>query len=390
LTVQGGATLEVSGGTYGQAIHAEGGKIIIQGQNTHVTAKNGTSLGVVRSGHTLSGYGGLGTVELNDGAKLTATRIDGTLIVNGKEGTLISGDNTAPSAYTVSGKVIDEANRPVANASVQLAPTGTAAIPAVMTDSNGKYTIKNVPAGSYTIQVSKVGYTSASTLQQVTVSGDLTAQDYTLTPIQYDVYVAGTRVTGANMKNVLNSTTGTTGTPTVVYTPAEGETPQTLTLNGVNITNTSSDTSATHHSGIEASDNLIIALEGDNNTISGNGHAINMKNDGTLTITGPGSLEASSNSGQTTVYTNGDVTINGGAKITATNTSTDLGDAFDLGTSNHNLTISDSDTEVIAQKTKGNQVAINHVATLTVNDGAKLTAQSNGTAISCDTLAFDD
>ena len=206
----------------------------------------------------------------------------------------------------------------------------------------------------------------------------------TLSLIKYDVYVNGTQVTGINKDNVLSDS----GTPTVVYTPAEGGTPQTLTLNGVNITNTSSDTSATHHSGIEASDNLIIDLEGDNNTISGSGHAINMTNDGALTITGPGSLKASSDSGQTTVYTKGNVTINGGAKIIATNTSGGNGDVFDLGNSEnkHTLTIIGTGTQVIAQKTAGSAVAINHISTLTVNGDATLTAQSNGTAISCDTF----
>ena len=179
------------------------------------------------------------------------------------------------------------------------------------------------------------------------------------------------------MKNVLNSTTGT---PTVVYTPAEGETPQTLTLNGVNISNVSNN-------GISASNDLTITLSG-SNVISGSGHAINMTS-GALTITGPGSLQVSSDSGQTTVYTDGDVTINGGAKITATNTSGGNGDVFDLGNSNtkHNLTITGNGTQVTAQKTVGSEVAINHISTLTVNDGAMLTAQSNGTAISCTTFS---
>ena len=99
-------------------------------------------------------------------------------------------------------------------------------------------------------------------------------------------------------------------------------------------------------------------------------------------------MEASSNSGQTTVYTNGDVTIKGGAKITATNTSGGNGDVFDLGNSEnkHTLTITGTGTQVIAQKTAGSAVAINHISTLTVNGDATLTAQSNGTAISCDTF----
>ena len=209
----------------------------------------------------------------------------------------------------------------------------------------------------------------------------------TLSLIKYNVYVNGTQVTGINKDNVLNDSN-----QTVKYTPAseDGRTPQMLTLNGVNITNTSFDTSATHDSGIEASDNLTITLNGNSNNISGSGHAINMTS-GALTITGPGSLQVSSDSGQTTVYTKGDVTINGGAKITATNISGSSGDVFDLGDSNdkHTLTITGNGTQVTAQKTVGSEVAINHISTLTVNDGAMLTAQSKGTAISCTTFSPD-
>ena len=304
---------------------------------------------------------------------------------------LTNNEASASTGFKISGTVKD-GQKIVEGASVQLAPTDTANASAVISTSttteSGTYSFSNVPAGNYTITASKEGY-SASTgaLVNVTVSNAnvTTGTDLTLSLIKYNVYVNGTQVTGINKDNVLNDSN-----QTVKYTPAseDGRTPQMLTLNGVNITNTSSDTSATHHSGIEASDNLIIALEGDNNTISSSGHAINMTNDGALTITGPGSLKASSDSGQTTVYTNGDVTINGGAKITATNTSGGNGDVFDLGNSNtkHNLTITGNGTQVTAQKTDGNAVAINHISTLTVNGGATLTAQSNGTAISCDTF----
>lgn len=372
LTIKDGATVTSKGGTSGQAIHAGGGKIVIQDSNTAVNAVNGSSRGVIRSGVP----GNYGTVEINDGAKLTASHIDGTLVINGQNGDLSNNEASAPAItkYTISGKIIDETNQPIAKASVQLAPTGTAAIPAVMTDSDGKYTIENVPAGTYTIQASKDGYTS-STSRSVTVeSADVTDTNLTLSLIKYNVYVNGTQVTGINKDNVLNDSD-----QTVKYTPAseDGTTPQKLTLNGANIVNGSNN-------GIKAFSDLTITLSG-SNVISGSGHAINMTN-GALTIIGPGSLEASSDSGQTTVYTDGDVTIKGGAKITATNTSSGNGDVFDLGDSKHNLTITGNGTQVTAQKTEGNEVAINHVATLTVNDGATLTAQSNGTAISCDTF----
>ena len=183
------------------------------------------------------------------------------------------------------------------------------------------------------------------------------------------------------MNNVLG-VTNANGTPTVTYEPNTNV----LTLNGVAITNTSTSTS-----GIQASANLTIALIGENNTISGSGHAIYMTN-GTLTITGPGSLNASSSSGQTTIYTqgSGDVIINGGAQITAENTSNGMGDAIHLEESNKNLTVTGNGTQLIARKTEGKQTAINGVDTLAVSDGATLTAQSNGTAISSTTFSADE
>ena len=386
LTIKGGATVTSKGGTSGQAIHAGGGKIVIQDSNTAVNAVNGSSRGVIRSGVP----GNYGTVEINDGAKLTASHIDGTLVINGQNGDLSNNEASAPAItkYTISGKIIDETNQPIAKASVQLAPTDTADASAVISTSttteSGTYSFSNVPAGNYTITASKEGY-SASTGAPVNVTVSnanvTTGTDLTLSLIKYNVYVNGTQVTGINKDNVLSDTN-----QTVKYTPAseDGITPQKLTLNGVNISNTTISSY-----GIEASNDLTITLSG-SNVISGSGHAINMTS-GALTITGPGSLQVSSDSGQTTVYTKGDVTINGGAKITATNISGSSGDVFDLGDSNdkHTLTITGNGTQVTAQKTVGSEVAINHISTLTVNDGAMLTAQSKGTAISCTTFSPD-
>lgn len=403
LTINNGAKVSAPSGQSGQSFHVDtsNGRIIITGAGTKVNAIDSAyKRGIVRSGiinDDDKSYNG--TIEVSDGAKLQATQIEGTLIVDGENSSLDSNKNEVSlnpvKKYVVSGKVTDGTSD-IVGASVQLcSTTGTANAGAsavistsATTESDGTYRFSNVPAGNYTITASKEGYsasTGASVNVTVSNSNVTTGTALTLSLIKYDVYVNGTQVTGINKDNVLSDS----GTPTVVYTPAEGGTPQTLTLNGVNITNTSSDT---HHSGIEASDNLIIALEGDNNTISGSGHAINMTNDGALTITGHGSLKASSDSGQTTVYTKGNVTINGGAKIIATNTSGGNGDVFDLGNSEnkHTLTITGTGTQVIAQKTAGSAVAINHISTLTVNGDATLTAQSNGKDISCTTFSVNN
>lgn len=379
ITIKGGANIIAPGGYNGQSIHlqAENKEIIITGSNTVVNAIDSTrSTGIVRCGNEYNGDDNKGIIRVNDGATLNATKIEGTLLINGKTGSLTNDKAEASVTYTVSGTV-KNGDTPVADASVQLCTTGTDATTSVIatstTDSNGEYRLTGISEGSYTIKASKNEYDVWS--EAIQINADSTSKNITLTQsATYNVWVGGTQVTSANKDNVLNDANAT-----VKYTPADEGTAQKLTLNGMSITNTS-------QIGITASNDLTIALSGENN-ISGSAHAIEMTN-GTLTITGPGSLNASSNSGQTTVYTNGNVTIKGGAKITATNTSGGNGDVFDIGNSEnkHTLSVTGTGTQVTAQKTVGSEVAINHISTLTVNDGATLTAQSNGTAISCDTF----
>ena len=347
ITIQGGAKVTAPCGQDGQSIHLneDNKEIIITGEDTEVTASNGSNskAGEIRCGaSSYSSNTYTGTIQLNDRAKLTATTINGTLKVNGTVQNNPVSPVTAPSTtsgYTVSGKVIDSNSQPIAGASVQLScSTDTAT-----TAEDGTYRLSDIPNGTYTITASKTGYNATSGTTQVTVRGsNVTEKNITLTPVSYGISVQGTPVTGANMNNVL-------GDGTVTYTPDTN----TLTLNRVNITNTTENTS-----GIKASNDLTIALIGENNTISGSGHAIHMTN-GTLTITGPGSLNASSDSGQTTIYAGGNVIINSGAKITAINTSTSNGDAIHLyDTTNKNLTITGNNTQVIAQKS-GSATAIN-------------------------------
>ena len=383
ITIKDGAKVTAACGQDGQSIHlnSNGEEIIITGSNTEVNASNSTN----RKGEIRCGYSETkdttctGLIQLNDGAKLTASIINGTLKINGrdeKRGDI--GDVTAsPTTYTVSGTVTDSSSTPIAGATVQLCTTGTDAttsvIPTSTTDSNGKYSFTNVSEGSYTIKASKNGYDVWS--EDIQINGNITSKDITLTQsTTYNVWVGGTQVTSANMNNVL-------GNGTVIYTPATTTEAQKLTLNGMSITNTS-------QIGITASNDLTISLSGENK-ISSSAHAIEMTN-GTLTITGPGSLNASSSSGQTTIYAKGNVEINGGAKITATNTGESVGDVIDLYGSNDNLTITGNVTQVVAQKTTGSATAINHIGTLTVNNGATLLVQSNGTAISCTTLSHSN
>ena len=390
ITIKDGAKVTAPCGQDGQSIHlnSNGKEIIITGSNTEVNASNSTN----RKGEIRCGYSArkdttcTGLIQLNDGAKLTASIINGTLKINGQDNSSSSNEidevTASSTTYTVSGAV-KNGNTPVVGASVQLRATdtsaGTEVIPtSTTTDDTGAYTFSNVPNGTYTITVSKDGYTAelSELSKAITVNRQNGTQDFSITPIPYNISVKGIPVTGANKDNVLNDATAT-----VKYTPANGETAQKLTLNGMSITNTS-------QVGITASNDLTIALSGENK-ISSSAHAIEMTS-GTLTITGPGSLNASSSSGQTTIYAKGNVEINGGAKITATNTGESVGDVIDLYGSNDNLTITGNGTQVVAQKTTGSATAINHIGTLTVNNGATLLVQSNGTAISCTTLSHSD
>ena len=372
IKIQGGAQVIAPGGYNGQSIHleAENKEIIITGSNTVVNAIDSTrSTGIVRCGNKYNGNDNKGIVRVNDGAKLNATTIQGTLLIDGASGQLKNNTAESTAKYTVSGTV-KNGDTYVTGASVQLCTTGTADTSTVINTSNdGTYRFTGISNGNYTITVSKDGYTSESSelSKAITVNGQNVTQDFSITPISYNISVNGIAVTGANKDNVL-------GDGTVTYTPATTTEAQKLTLNGMSITNTS-------QIGITASNDLTIALSGENN-ISSSAHAIEMTN-GTLTITGPGSLNASSSSGQTTIYANGNVEINGGAKITATNTGESVGDVIDLYGSNDNLTITGNGTQVVAQKTTGSATAINHIGTLTVNNGATLTAQSNSTAVSC-------
>ena len=332
ITITGNATVTAKINGTAQAINSDSqsGKITIA-ENATVTAINGNSTSGTKIA-VLAGSGTskpTGTIEVTGSATLTAQGYDKALACKSMS------ETSSPKGFTY-------------------------------------------PDGS-TIKVSK-NY-DGSDPETTYAEGSLGSYKYvevTHAVANYNVWVGGTQVTSANMNNVLNDATAT-----VKYTPADGETAQKLTLNGMRITNTS-------QIGITASNDLTIALSGENE-ISSSAHAIEMTS-GTLTITGPGSLNASSSSGQTTIYTqgSGDVIINGGAQITVKNTNSDVGDAIHLsGTTNKNLTITGNNTQVIAQKS-GSATAINGVATLTVSDGATLTAQSNRTAISCTTLSCSD
>ena len=136
------------------------------------------------------------------------------------------------------------------------------------------------------------------------VSGsDVTEQDITLTPINYNIYVQGTRVTGANMNDVL-------GNGAVTYTPNTN----TLTLNNATISSEN-----TWDRGIYTFDALTINLIG-TNKITGSKNSIYSTQPLTITSENEtkGSLTMSSAGELTTVYAKANITISGSAIVNAT------------------------------------------------------------------------
>ena len=404
LTINNGAKVSAPSGQNGQSFHVDtsNGRIIITGAGTEVNAIDGTyKRGIVRSGtinYDEDKYDG--TIEVSDGAKLKATQIEGTLRVDGENSSLDSSKNEVSSnpvkKYVVSGKVTDGTSA-IVGARVQLcSTTGTANANAsavistsTTTENDGTYHFSNVPAGKYTIQASKDGYTS-STSQPVTVeSANVTDTNLTLSLIKYNVYVNGTQVTGINKDNVLND-----ADQTVKYTPAseDGTTPQKLTLNGANIVNGSDN-------GIKAFSDLTIDLNG-TNKINGSSNAIFLTGTTppklTITSSNSGSLEMSSSGSSTTVYAYSDITINGSAKVNATINGTAqaihsptgniiIGGTAEVTATNTNEYVTTSTTNSIAVLVGTDSSPF---GTIEVKDSASLKAQGHGKALGCTTFTY--
>ena len=277
----------------------------------------------------------------------------------------------------------------VAGASVQLCTTGTDATTSVIATSttveNGTYTFSNIPDGTYTITASKTGYNETSDPTQVTVSdSDVTAQNITLTPINYNIRVQGTQVTGANMNNVL----GNSGTPTVTYNP----TTKTLTLNNATISSEN-----TQGQGIYASDDLTINLIG-TNEITGSGNSIYSTKPLTIMSSENGSLTMSSKNNMSTLYATDDITISGSAVVNATIDGN--AQAINSDVNGGKITITDT-----AQVTAKNIYAISdskakhsyavlagtdgtHDGTIEVEANASLLAQGSTYALRCGTFTY--
>lgn len=96
------------------------------------------------------------------------------------------------STYAViKGQVLYKKRKPLANAAVKLSLGGIVKA-GVVTDDNGNYTLKLVPAGTYTLTVMYMGYKD-ETVEQITITeGQTLIQNITMTtPSNIDIYRTG-------------------------------------------------------------------------------------------------------------------------------------------------------------------------------------------------------
>ena len=81
-------------------------------------------------------------------------------------------DSPPPSLYTVSGRIIDGSGNALVGATISDGTRNS------MTDSNGNYTISDLPVGNYTLTPSMSGYTFNPTNRSVSISRNVTGQDF--------------------------------------------------------------------------------------------------------------------------------------------------------------------------------------------------------------------
>ena len=88
------------------------------------------------------------------------------------------GSPVVGQTYTAQGRVLDKQQNPVGNVTI-LASGGNGASSIAQTAGNGNYTIQNLPVGTYTLTPVLSGYTFSPSSRQVTISSNVTGQDFT-------------------------------------------------------------------------------------------------------------------------------------------------------------------------------------------------------------------
>ncbi|NNJ13541.1 hypothetical protein EKD04_024765 [Chloroflexales bacterium ZM16-3] len=188
------------------------------------------------------------------------------------------------TTYPVSGVVRDDSGTGMAGATVS---DGTRS---ATTASDGSYTLSNVPMGNYTLTPSKSGYSFSPTTRSVTVSGNLSGQDFTGTLITYSV---GGQVTlnGSGFAGVVvsdgtrSTTTDSAGNYTLSNVPP-GSYTLTPTKSGYSFSPTTrSITVSGNSSGQDFTGTLITYTVSGQVTLNGSGLAGVTVSDGTRSTT---------------------------------------------------------------------------------------------------------
>ena len=123
-------------------------------------------------------------------------------------------DFTAPAlTYTVSGQIVDGSGTPLAGVTLS---DGTRSTTTTIT---GTYALDAVPAGNYTLTPTKRGYTFTPVTSAVTVSDNLSGQDFTATALAYTVSgrVVDSRGNALEGVTVADGTRSTTTTISGTY-----------------------------------------------------------------------------------------------------------------------------------------------------------------------------
>lgn len=183
---------------------------------------------------------------------------------------------------SVKGKVIDEKSEPVSYATVQLKGTAYGA----NTDDDGMYEISNVPIGSYTLEISYVGYSTFDQAVQVTAGSTVLNIQLKTDYLSLNEVV----VVGYGTKQVKDLTGSVTSVSAKDFDKGAVASPEQLITGkvaGIQITSSggapgaSSTIKVRGGSSLNASNDPLIVIDGvpvDNNGVSGSANALNLIN----------------------------------------------------------------------------------------------------------------
>ncbi len=131
--------------------------------------------------------------------------------------TIASGEVLSPEEFSITGKIslsVPGAPVPVADAVITVLETGES----VLSQSNGNYFITVLPAGTYTLVVDKVGYTSQTINNVAVVEGEITTVNVQLVTAASNGSIVGTVTLGGNPASATVSIDGTTFSTNTAFT----------------------------------------------------------------------------------------------------------------------------------------------------------------------------